>query len=100
MNDENLKNGQATQFRSGEEAAREAGRKGGIASGQARSFKSLIRKKLDEGDNWDKLVDAIYNEGLYGNAQAWAFLRDTIGEKPKDTLEIDSDSVIRVTLDD
>lgn len=44
-NANNLKNGEATQFRSGEEAV-ENGRKGGIASGQARREKKTIQKIL------------------------------------------------------
>ena len=38
MNDENLKKGEATRFRSGEDAVRN-GQKGGIASGKARRAK-------------------------------------------------------------
>lgn len=45
MNDENLKKGKATQFKSGDEAARN-GRKGGIASGKARREKADMRKLL------------------------------------------------------
>lgn len=42
-NDENLKHGEATQFRSGEQAAA-AGSKGGIASGEARRRKRTLRE--------------------------------------------------------
>lgn len=45
VNDENLKKGKATQFKSGEEAAR-SGRKGGIASGKAKREKADMRKLL------------------------------------------------------
>lgn len=45
MNNENLKKGEATQFRSGEEAARN-GRDGGRASGEARRQAALFRKFL------------------------------------------------------
>lgn len=44
-NEENLKKGKKTQFRSGEGAA-ENGRKGGIASGAARREKRTIQKIL------------------------------------------------------
>lgn len=43
MNDENLKNGKATQFKSGENAA-ENGRKGGIASGESKRAKKTMRE--------------------------------------------------------
>ena len=45
MNDENLKKGEATRFRSGEDAVRN-GQKGGIASGKARRAKADMRKIL------------------------------------------------------
>ena len=44
MNEKNLEKGKATQFRSGEEAARINGAKGGIASGKTRSMKSIIKR--------------------------------------------------------
>lgn len=47
MNDENLKKGVKTQFKSGEHAASN-GRKGGIASGEAKRRKRDIRKALEE----------------------------------------------------
>lgn len=45
MNDENLKKGKETQFRSGEEQAEKA-RKGGVASGRSRRRKSDIKKTI------------------------------------------------------
>lgn len=42
-NNENLKKGKATQFKSGEQAAN-AGRKGGIKSGQAKKAKKNMRQ--------------------------------------------------------
>ena len=45
-NEKNLENGKATQFRSGEEAAR-SGRIGGIASGAARRRKRSLKEAAD-----------------------------------------------------
>ena len=45
-NEKNLENGKATQFRSGEEAARN-GRIGGIASGAARRRKRSLKEAAD-----------------------------------------------------
>lgn len=44
MNEKNLEKGKATQFRSGDEAARISGAKGGIASGKTRNMKSVIKR--------------------------------------------------------
>lgn len=53
MNNDNLKRGKATQFKSGDEAARN-GKKGGIASGEARreraTIADVLRRLLDEAD--------------------------------------------------
>ncbi len=46
-NEENLKKGKATQFKSGEEAAK-CGRKGGIASGIAKREKKTIQQILTD----------------------------------------------------
>ena len=45
-NEKNLENGRATQFRSGEEAARN-GQLGGIASGAARRRKKSLKEAVD-----------------------------------------------------
>lgn len=47
MNNENLKKGKATQFRTGEEQARIA-QKGGIASGVSRNLKGAMKKYFKE----------------------------------------------------
>lgn len=62
MNDENLKNGKATRFKSGEEAAKN-GSKGGIASGKARRKKADMRKLLRDMMNeeiQDKKTGNVY----------------------------------------
>lgn len=46
-NEENLKKGKKTQFKSGEKAARN-GRKGGIASGESKREKKTIQKILSD----------------------------------------------------
>ena len=46
-NEKNLKKGKATQFKSGEEAARN-GRKGGIASGESKRERKTIQSLLND----------------------------------------------------
>lgn len=87
MNDENLKKGYATQFRSGEEAAIN-GRAGGIASGEARRAAAVARKWLNsKGDNGTILDDIVLHQIKIakGNAKghptkAYEALLKTIGE--------------------
>lgn len=100
MNEENLKKGKATQFKSGEEAAK-SGRKGGIASGKSRKAKKTMReaaqialemtvgkgKKVDieaikslanvNGKNitvQDALILTLVKNGLAGNTRALEML--------------------------
>ena len=99
---ENLKKGNPeTQFRSGREAV-ENGRKGGIASGEARRERKLIKDRILErmGEtDWDEMIDGLI-ERSKDSVKDFEVLRDTIGEKPKEQIEADVNSVIKVTLDD
>lgn len=110
-NEENLKNGEPFRFRSGEEAAK-AGKKGGIASGEARRRKKAMRdtaemlldmqvpkaakelkQKLaimgisEEDFTYQTAVMVgVINQAMKGNTKAAAFLRDTVGENPAHEL--------------
>ena len=94
------------------EEAKEMGRKGGKASAKKRqqnkTFKEIINKFLDgqvsderlkqqmiefgfadkEVSNKSCAVFALWKEAIKGNTKAFELLRDTIGEKPQDKLNI------------
>lgn len=94
------------------EEARERGRKGGKASAKKRqqnkTFKEIISNFLDgqvsderlkqqmidfgfadkEVSNKSCAVFALWKEAIKGNTKAFELLRDTIGEKPQDKLNI------------
>ena len=100
-NEHNLEKGKATQFKSGEEAAK-AGRKGGIASGEARRERANLRKMLQvalESDDFkDKfgnkmtgaelMVKVAFKEMAKGNPKYWELIRDTAGFKPIDKIQV------------
>lgn len=98
------------------EEARERGRNGGIASGKARREKKLMRETLDillsmplkngkganveeiksfaalKGKNitvQDAVMLAQIQKALKGDTTAAAFVRDTSGQKPVETHEVD-----------
>ena len=71
---DNLKNGKATRFRSGEEAVRN-GKKGGQASGEARRRLKSFRE-----------LDADFTTD--DERKAFEIYRDTVGLKPKENVEI------------
>ena len=94
------------------EEARERGRKGGQASAKKRqqnkTFKEIINKFLDgqvsderlkqqmiefgfadkEVSNKSCVVFALWKEAIKGNTKAFELLRDTVGEKPQDKINI------------
>ena len=88
------------------EELREMGRKGGIASGEARRRKKTLKEELiallETNDNNNKISVAILNKALNGDIQAFTTIRDTIGEKPVDKVEADinSDVTINIELSD
>lgn len=79
--------------------ARENGRKGGIASGEARRRKRTLMEIMNEYGaemsredprltNDEKLVIEQYKKAKQeGDTKAAAFIRDTKGEKPHDVVE-------------
>lgn len=94
-NEQNLEKGAATRFKSGEEAV-ENGRKGGIASGEAKRRRKTLKEELllmlENEDVQRSVAAALINEAIEGNnagsvARAFETIRDTIGEKPIDRVE-------------
>jgi general stress protein YciG len=83
------------------EKVREIGRKGGIASGEARREKKLFREAIEKklGKSLDSIVDSMIEQAIKGNVQATAFLRDTIGEKPTEKVEAELSSDINIRID-
>lgn len=107
-NEKNLEKGAATRFKSGEEAVN-AGRKGGIASGESKrrtkTFREAMLALLDGvsgNEEQRKALEAFGLEPTYrniislanvvkaagGDTTATVLVRDTVGEKPRDGLEI------------
>ena len=80
-NEQNLKPFTSDQSR--EEAVKN-GRKGGIASGEAKREKRLIKERILErmGEtDWDAMIDGLISRAKETD-KAFELLRDTIGEKP------------------
>lgn len=91
---------EATQFRSGKQAA-ENGRKGGIASGVARREKKSLRKAMQvlmDADLTGKdgktmtgteaMAAKAFQAALKGDWKAWELVRDTAGQKPVDKVMV------------
>ena len=76
--------------------ARENGKKGGIASGEARRKRKTLKEELllmlSDGDIQEKISLALINEAIKGNnagsvTKAFEVIRDTIGERPVEKVQ-------------
>ena len=74
------------------EELREMCRKGGIASGESRRRRKTLKEELllllSTNDNNNKISVALLQKALNGDIQAFTTIRDTIGEKPKDEIDL------------
>ena len=77
---------------SSKEEARERGRKGGLASGEARRKRKTLKEELllmlSEGDTQQSVTLALIEKAMSGDTKAFEVIRDTIGEKPIDKVMI------------
>lgn len=92
--------------------AREIGRKGGIASGEARRRKKLMREAFEELlsrdyhdqagnilDGTSALAAKVFKQAMDGDLKAFEIIRDTTGQKPVErveTVEISPETYERV----
>lgn len=108
------------------EERREAGRKGGIASGEAKRRKKAMRERLEiilempikngkladieeiksfaalKGKNItveDAMMIAQIQKALKGDTVAAAFVRDTAGQNPTVKIENDVDMELNISID-
>lgn len=108
------------------EQRRENGRKGGIASGEAKRKKKAMRERLEillempmkdgrsadieaiknfaaiKGKNitvQDAMMIAQIQKALKGDTTAAAFVRDTAGQNPTTKIEAEMDMDLNITID-
>ena len=89
-NEQNLKPVKSTK------EARERGRKGGLASREAKRKRKTLKEELllmlSDGDIQEKISIALINEAINGNnagsvTKAFEVIRDTIGERPVEKVQ-------------
>ncbi|MBQ2086152.1 MAG: hypothetical protein II464_07785 [Oscillospiraceae bacterium] len=79
-----------TSDQSHEEAVKN-GRKGGKKSGEVRKERKLIKDRILERmgeSDWDTMIDNLIARATE-DTKSFETLRDTIGEKPKESFEVD-----------
>lgn len=92
--------------------ARRRGQKGGLASGKSRqnrrmlqeAFQKLLVGKytLEDGGKqlggYDALASTMIKAALDGSVKAFVAIRDTIGEKPKEMVEVESNDLTGIKI--
>lgn len=71
--------------------ARKNGKKGGIASAEARAATKSLSDTLKEAltdEKRQKISEVLIGRALAGNLKAFELIRDSIGEKPKAQVEM------------
>lgn len=101
-NEQNLVKGKGFDSRTTEEQ-RKIARQGGIRSGEVRRENKLIKDRILERmgeSDWDVMIDNLIARAQE-DTKSFETLRDTIGQKPKDTLAVENEHiVIRLNHDD
>ena len=79
-------------------------RKGAEATNRIKAQRKTLREELllllAKGDTQEKLSLSIIQKALTGDTKAYEVIRDTIGEKPKDVIDANVNTDIKVTLED
>ena len=74
------------------EELREVSSRGGKASGEAKQERKKLKEELNillrDGDTQKRVCTALIDKVLSGDARAFSILRDTIGEKEADNLNL------------
>ena len=88
------------------EKAREIGSKGGKKSGEVRrqrkAFKEALLLALDTKKDGKTIqdigIDALLKKYMKGDLETFKAIRDTVGEKPTDKLDIGQDKPFEVEI--
>ena len=74
--------------------ASEMGRRSAEAQKQYKTFREGLLGKLTP-EVQDLLADAMIEKALAGDTRAYELIRDTMGEKPKDAVEVSGAGSVR-----
>lgn len=70
----------------------EEAKKGGINSGKSRAARKTLREELlallSKGNTQERMSAAMVDKALNGDVSAFNTIRDTIGEKPVDKVDM------------
>lgn len=94
-NNQNLKTPTSRQ-------AREYGRKGGLKRAENEKKRKTLREELitllETNQYQEKMSLALINKALNGDTKAFEVIRDSIGEKQSDKLELEQSKPFEVNI--
>jgi len=81
---------------------REIASKGAKATNKKKAERKTLKEELllllSKGDTQKKMSLAMIEKAMNGDTKAFEVIRDSIGEKPKDKLEIEQDKPFEVNI--
>lgn len=84
------------------EQRRENARKAGLASAEAKKKRKTLREELLallETEQYQKRISlSLIKQAVDGNTKAFEVIRDTVGEKPGDKLELEQSKPFEVNI--
>lgn len=96
-----------------EEEQRKICSKGGKKSGEVRRAKKTMREMLnyllekeitnrsgEKATTQEAITVSLINQALKGNVKAWEVIRDTIGEKPKQDINLSTGGLVVQVADE
>ena len=97
-NEQNLKN---LKDRTPKER-KEIAKKGAEATNKLKAQRKTLREELlallAKGDTQERLSLSVIQKALTGDTKAFEVIRDTIGEKPTDKLQVNQDKPFEVKI--
>ena len=85
------------------EEAKKRGSAGGKKSGQVRRERKKFREDLiaalETGNTQENIISALLVKAAQGDTKAFEVIRDTIGEKPVDNLNLNGDLGMDIKID-
>ncbi len=80
----------------------ENGRKGAAITNKKIAARKSLREELlallKTGDTQNRMSLALIEKAISGDTKAFEIIRDTIGEKPKDTCLLDTGSALTINV--
>ena len=79
------------------ETALKANQKSIESKRKYRPLREIAKEKLDE-ETWNEILASMIEKARRGDPKAFELLRDTIGEKPSDKLELAGSQDLKIVM--